>query len=89
MIPPSTVFKWTPSCGTIPINGCQSERGYADECSLGHQYQPQELINPISTLSNTTPELREIENWYIEIDSVRSALDAWLQDCKDTLTAKV
>ena len=29
-----------------------------------------ELLNPVSSLSNTTPELREIENWYIEIDSV-------------------
>ena len=74
--------------GQCPINGCQSERGYADECSLGHQYQPQELINPISSLSNTTPELREIENWYIEIDSVRSALDGWLQHCKEGRTLR-
>lgn len=69
--------------GQCPINGCQSEKGYADECSLGHQYQPQELINPISSLSNSTPELKEIENWYIEIDSVRPALDQWLQTCKN------
>lgn len=69
--------------GQCPINGCQSERGYADECSLGHQYQPQELINPISSLSNTTPELKEIDNWYIETESVRTALEVWLQTCKD------
>jgi methionyl-tRNA synthetase len=69
--------------GQCPINGCQSERGYADECSLGHQYLPQELINPISTISGTTPELKDIENWYIEVNSVKPALDAWLQQCKD------
>ena len=74
--------------GQCPINGCQSERGYADECSLGHQYQPQELLNPVSSLSNTTPELREIENWYIEIDSVRSALNGWLQHCKENRTLR-
>ena len=69
--------------GNCPINGCQSERGYADECALGHQYLPQELSNPVSTLSDTTPVLKEIENWYIEIDSVKTALDAWLEHCKD------
>lgn len=68
--------------GQCPINGCQSEKGYADECSLGHQYQPQELINPVSSLSNTTPILKEIENWYIEISSVKNALDQWLETSK-------
>ena len=81
-------FKRASGCRTVSINGCQSERGYADECSLGHQYQPQELLNPVSSLSNTTPELREIENWYIEIDSVRSALDGWLQHCKENRTLR-
>ena len=74
--------------GKCPINGCQSEKGYADECGLGHQYQPQELINPISSLSNTTPTLREIENWYIEIDSVKTALDTWIETCKQKRTLR-
>ena len=44
--------------GQCPIDGCQSERGYADECSLGHQYDPKSLINPISKLSGKKPEFR-------------------------------
>ena len=36
--------------GQCPIAGCSSERGYADECALGHQYMPVDLINPKSTL---------------------------------------
>ena len=70
--------------GQCPIMGCQSERGYADECSLGHQYQPHELVNPISALTNSKPLLKEIENWYIEVETVRDALDNWLKHCEDS-----
>lgn len=38
--------------GKCPIPGCTSENAYADECSLGHQFLPSELINPVSCLSN-------------------------------------
>lgn len=65
--------------GQCPIDGCQSEKAYADECALGHQYQPQELLRPISTLSNTKPILKGIENWYIPPASVNSALQEWVQ----------
>ena len=50
--------------GKCPIDGCTSDKGYADECSLGHQYMPSELISPISKLSGSVPELKSIENWY-------------------------
>ena len=46
--------------GQCPIAGCSSERGYADECSLGHQYMPVDLINPKSTLTGKKPEMRNI-----------------------------
>ncbi len=74
--------------GKCPINGCQSEKGYADECGLGHQYQPQELIDPVSSLSNTQPVLKDIENWYIEIDSVKTALQTWLETSKQQRTLR-
>ena len=32
--------------GRCPIQGCKSESAYADECGLGHQYNPEELIAP-------------------------------------------
>jgi methionyl-tRNA synthetase len=37
--------------GKCPIPGCCSDKAYADECSLGHQFLPSELMNPISSLS--------------------------------------
>ena len=30
------------------------KKGDADECDLGHQYLPQDLIDPVSTLSGET-----------------------------------
>ena len=54
--------------GRCPIDGCKSETGYADECSLGHQYFPEELIDPISTLSGERPVLRAVENWYFDLE---------------------
>ncbi len=60
--------------GKCPFEGCQSDKGYADECSLGHQYMPSELIDPISTLSGTTPSLKMVENWYFDLPSYRDAL---------------
>ncbi|MBQ9342056.1 MAG: class I tRNA ligase family protein [Lachnospiraceae bacterium] len=54
--------------GKCPIEGCQSEKAYADECDLGHQYSPDELIDPISTLSGKKPELRPVINWYFTLE---------------------
>ena len=54
--------------GKCPIEGCLSEHGYADECGLGHQYLPQDLIDPVSALSGEAPELVKIENLYFDLD---------------------
>lgn len=64
--------------GKCPIEGCKSEKGYADECDLGHQYLPEELINPVSTLSGTKPELRKIENWYFNLQNYTDLLKDWI-----------
>lgn len=54
--------------GRCPISGCNSDKAYGEECSLGHQYMASELINPISTLSGKKPVLKSIENWYFTLD---------------------
>ena len=54
--------------GKCPIPGCTSDKAYADECSLGHQFLPSELIHPISCLSNKPPVLRDVENWYFDLE---------------------
>ncbi|NLK86857.1 MAG: class I tRNA ligase family protein [Clostridiaceae bacterium] len=69
--------------GRCPIAGCSSERGYADECSLGHQYMPSELINPISALSGKTPEMKEVTNWYFKLENFQKLLEAWVESMEE------
>ncbi|MDO4891336.1 MAG: class I tRNA ligase family protein, partial [Coriobacteriaceae bacterium] len=44
--------------GRCPVQGCKGEKAYADECDLGHQFDPAELIAPKSTITGEVPELR-------------------------------
>ncbi|ADL50700.1 methionine--tRNA ligase [Clostridium cellulovorans] len=60
--------------GKCPIEGCSSDKGYADECDLGHQYMPDELIDPKSILSGKTPELRKVTNWYFKLEEYNNTL---------------
>ncbi|MCH5195654.1 MAG: class I tRNA ligase family protein [Oscillospiraceae bacterium] len=60
--------------GKCPVDGCQSEKGYADECDLGHQYMPESLIDPKSTLTGETPVMKDVENWYFDLPSYSALL---------------
>lgn len=60
--------------GHCPVQGCKSEKAYADECDLGHQFAPQDLIAPKSTLTGETPEMRPVENWYFDLPAFRASL---------------
>ncbi len=68
--------------GKCPIENCQSEKAYADECDLGHQYMPEELIDPKSTLSNETPEMKDVGNWYFKLTEFSSLLKEYVADIK-------
>ena len=68
--------------GRCPIGGCTSEHAYAEECSLGHQYMPRELINPISVLSGKKPEFRHVTNWYYILDDSIEVLQKQLSHLK-------
>jgi len=62
--------------GQCPIVGCGSETAYADECALGHQYAPKELINPKAIVSGKTPTLRPNKNWYFDLERFHTDLKA-------------
>lgn len=70
--------------GRCPVPGCQSEKGYADECDLGHPYEPKDLINPKSTLSGEVPQMREIANWYLDLPQFKEELEAWVESLEAT-----
>lgn len=61
--------------GRCPVRGCKSEKAYADECDLGHQFDPEELICPVSQLSNTTPALKYVDNWYFDLPAFQQELE--------------
>ncbi len=65
--------------GKCPIEGCQSEKGYADECDLGHQYLPQDLIDPVSALTGEKPQLIEVENWFFDLDKCTDKVKEWIE----------
>ncbi|MEG2368263.1 MAG: class I tRNA ligase family protein [Raoultibacter sp.] len=64
--------------GHCPVQGCKSEHAYADECDLGHQYAPADLIAPTSSLTATTPEMRPVENWYFDLPGFAPLLQEYV-----------
>ena len=63
--------------GTCPKCGKADQPG--DNCECGHTYSPTELIDPKSTLSGATPELRSAEHLFIELNQLHGFLDEWTQ----------
>ncbi|MBO7725162.1 MAG: methionine--tRNA ligase [Thermoguttaceae bacterium] len=62
--------------GTCPKCGRADQ--YGDSCDCGAVYSPTDLIDPVSTLSNTTPELRTATHLFVEIERVHEFLDDWV-----------
>ena len=65
--------------GTCPKCGATDQPG--DNCSnCGATYTPAELVEPRSTLSGTTPEVRQAPHLFIELQQLHSFLDDWTQN---------
>jgi methionyl-tRNA synthetase len=64
--------------GTCPHCGYEHARG--DQCdNCGRTLDPEELIDPRSKLSATTPELRETEHYYWTLSAFQDRLLEWLK----------
>ena len=64
--------------GTCPVCGAKNQPG--DNCSkCGTTYSPADLIDPVSTLSNSTPEIRKAKHLFIELQQLREFLVQWTQ----------
>ena len=74
--------------GQCPIQGCSSDKGYADECSLGHQYMPSDLINPKSTLSGKAPEVIQVTNWYFRLEDFGELLRDYISFLKNKTNSR-
>ncbi len=62
--------------GTCPKCGAADQ--YGDSCEqCGATYSPADLVNPASTLSGATPEIRSAEHLFVTIEKFHAFLDAW------------
>ncbi len=67
--------------GTCPKCGTADQPG--DNCSkCGSTYSPADLINPKSTLSGATPEIRSAKHLFIELEQLHEFLEEWSQNGK-------
>ncbi|MFZ1258844.1 MAG: methionine--tRNA ligase, partial [Chitinophagaceae bacterium] len=69
--------------GTCP--NCSSDRAFGDQCeNCGTTLSPDELINPVSTLSGKKPVKRKTTHWYLPLGKHEKFLREWiLQQHKD------
>ncbi|MGK5082595.1 class I tRNA ligase family protein [Bdellovibrionota bacterium FG-1] len=66
--------------GKCPNPKCTNEMAYSDECDhCGQQYEPTELAQPKSALSDATPELRDTVHWWLDMWKVSEVLRVWIQ----------
>jgi methionyl-tRNA synthetase len=71
--------------GKCPNPKCDNEKAYSDQCDkCGKSYDPTELLNPHSTLSDATPELRDTVHWWLNLWNVSEPLRTWIQTKEKT-----
>lgn len=72
--------------GTCPKCGLTDQAG--DNCNCGHTYSPTDLIDPKSTLSGATPELREATHLFVQLEKLHPFLSQWV-DGSDALQSEI
>lgn len=64
--------------GTCPK--CAYENAYGDQCEkCGSSLNPEDLINPLSTLSGEKPILKETTHWYLPMQNEEFWLRQWIE----------
>jgi methionyl-tRNA synthetase len=59
---------------------CGSDDQYGDNCEKCNSvYSATDLVNPKSTLSGTTPEIRQSKQLFVEIEQLHPFLEQWTQ----------
>ncbi len=75
--------------GTCP--NCGYDNAYGDQCEkCGKSLSPEELINPVSTLSGQPPVKKATKHWYLPLNRHEDFLRQWvLEQHKDDWRANV
>lgn len=73
--------------GTCPK--CGHDAAYGDQCEkCGSSLDPLDLINPVSTLSGSTPVLRQTKHWYLPLGNYTEWVSQWIDEQQNTETWK-
>ncbi len=65
--------------GTCP--NCQYPAAFGDQCEkCGKSLSPEELINPVSTLSGEPPIKKTTQHWYLPLNRHEDFLRKWILD---------
>ena len=63
--------------GTCP--NCNYNHAYGDQCEkCGKSLSPDELINPVSTLSGNAPIKKQTQHWYLPLNKHEDFLREWI-----------
>lgn len=63
--------------GTCP--NCAHDNAYGDQCEkCGKSLSPEELINPVSTLSGNAPVKKLTKHWYLPLNEYETFLKDWV-----------
>lgn len=75
--------------GTCPV--CGNPNAYGDQCErCGSTLSPEQLINPHSALSKSTPIKKKTKHWYFPLNKYEGFLNEWIvQGKKDLWKANV
>lgn len=66
--------------GQCPHPKCENSSAYSDECDqCGHKFEPSELLNPRSALSDCTPILKDTVHWWLDLWKISEVLKEWIQ----------
>ncbi len=66
--------------GKCPNTNCTNESAYSDDCDVcGMQYDPSQLINPKSSLSDASPFLKDTVHWWLDMWKVSDQLVDWIK----------
>ncbi|MCM2323335.1 MAG: class I tRNA ligase family protein [Oligoflexia bacterium] len=71
--------------GRCPNPKCENEGAYSDECEVcGLQYEPSQLKNPKSVLSDEIPVMRATAHLWLDMWKVSETLRQWVQSKEGT-----
>ncbi len=65
--------------GTCPV--CANPNAFGDQCEkCGSSLSPDDLIDPVSSLSNEKPIKRKTTHWYLPLNKYQDWLTSWIID---------